>query len=80
MTTSESKGRFFLQKESIRIDSHNKSKRIDSNRESECSTAVRPNEAIVDSRLRPRPGAAPGGSTQVFAPRSKCVLLPLVES
>jgi len=28
MTTSESKGRFFLQNESIRIDSHNKSNRI----------------------------------------------------
>jgi len=37
MTTSESKGRFFLQKESIRIDSHNESNRIDSNRELECS-------------------------------------------
>jgi len=38
MTTSESKGRFFLQKESIRIDSHNESNRIYSNRELECST------------------------------------------
>ena len=39
MTTSESKDRFFLQKnESIRIDSHNESNRIDSNRELECST------------------------------------------
>ena len=38
MTTSESKGRFFLQNESIRIDSHNESNRIDSNRELECST------------------------------------------
>ena len=28
MTTSESKGRFFLQNESIRIDSHNESIRI----------------------------------------------------
>jgi len=28
MTTSESKGRFFLQNESIRIDSHNESNRI----------------------------------------------------
>jgi len=37
MTTSESKGRFFLQNESIRIDSHNESNRIDSNRELECS-------------------------------------------
>jgi len=37
MTTSESKGRFFLQNESIRIDSHNESNRIDSNREVECS-------------------------------------------
>jgi len=40
MTTSESKGRFFLQNESIRIDSHNESNRIDSNREVECSIAV----------------------------------------
>jgi len=38
MTTSESKGRFFLLNESIRIDSHNESNRIDSNRELECST------------------------------------------
>ena len=37
MTTSESKGRFFLQKESILIDSHNESNRIESNRELECS-------------------------------------------
>jgi len=37
MTTSKSKGRFFLQNESIRIDSHNESNRIDSNRELECS-------------------------------------------
>ena len=36
MTTSESKGRFFLQNESIRIDSQ--TNRIDSNRELECST------------------------------------------
>jgi len=33
MTTSESKGRFFTK----RIDSHNESNRIDSNRELECS-------------------------------------------
>ena len=33
MTTSESKGRFFLQNESIRITN-----RIDSNRELECSS------------------------------------------
>ena len=38
MTTCESKGRFFLLNESIRIDSHNESNRIDSNRELECST------------------------------------------
>ena len=38
MTTSESKGRFFLLNESIRIDSHNESNRIDSNRELECSS------------------------------------------
>ena len=37
MTTSESKGRFFLLNESIRIDSHNESNRIDSNRKLECS-------------------------------------------
>jgi len=37
MTISESKGRFFLQNESIRIDSHNESNRIDSNPELECS-------------------------------------------
>ena len=36
MATSESKGRFFLQNESIRIYSHNESNRIDSNRELEC--------------------------------------------
>ena len=34
MTTSESKGRFFTK----RIDSHNESNRIDSNRELECSS------------------------------------------
>ena len=39
MTTSESKGRFFLQNESILIDSHNESNRIDSNRELECSSS-----------------------------------------
>jgi len=39
MTTSESKGRFFLLNESIRIDSLNESNLIDSNRELECSTA-----------------------------------------
>jgi len=43
MTTSESKGRFFLQNESIRIDSHNESNRIDSNRELECSSTERAN-------------------------------------
>jgi len=37
MATSESKGRFFLQNESIRMDSRNESNRIDSNRELECS-------------------------------------------
>jgi len=31
------KADFFLQNESIRIDSHNESNRIDSNRELECS-------------------------------------------
>ena len=41
MTTSESKRRFFLQNESIRIDSHNESNRIDSNRELECSSTYR---------------------------------------
>ena len=35
MTNSESKGQFFTK----RIDSHNESNRIDSNRELECSTA-----------------------------------------
>ena len=30
MTTSESKGQFFLQNESIRIDSHNESNRFES--------------------------------------------------
>jgi len=39
MTTSESNGRFFLQNESIRIDSHNESNRIYSNRELECSSS-----------------------------------------
>ena len=37
MTTSESKGRFFLLNESIRIYSHNESNLIDSNCEVECS-------------------------------------------
>ena len=37
MTTSKSKGRFFLQNESIRIDSHNELNRMDSNRELESS-------------------------------------------
>jgi len=40
MTTSESKGRFFLQNESIRIDSHNESNKIDTNSELECSTGL----------------------------------------
>ena len=40
MTISESKGRFFLQNESIRIDSHDESNRIDSNRELECSNVL----------------------------------------
>ena len=40
MTTSESKGRFFLLNESIRIDSHNESNKIDSNRELECSSST----------------------------------------
>jgi len=39
MTTSESKDRFFLQNEYIRIDSHNESNRFDLNRELECSSA-----------------------------------------
>ena len=34
MTTSESKGRFFLQNESIRIDSHNESNRVESRKSS----------------------------------------------
>ena len=38
MTTSESKGRFFLQNESIRKYSRNESNLIDSNRELECSS------------------------------------------
>jgi len=38
MTINESKGRFFLQNESFRIDSHNESNQIDSIRELECST------------------------------------------
>jgi len=46
MTTSKSKGRFFLQNESIRIDSHNESNRIDSNRELECSV-LRTREVAV---------------------------------
>ena len=54
MTTSESKGRFFLQNELIRIDSHNESDRIDSNRELECATAMaaaaRPQLSIYISR------------------------------
>jgi len=46
MTTSDSKGRFFLQNESIRIDSHNETNRIDSNRELECSTTYTDNVAL----------------------------------
>ena len=45
MTTSESKGRFFLQNESIRITN-----RIDSNRELECS-----NRQLSDSECHIRP-------------------------
>ena len=54
MTTSESKGRFFLQNESILIDSHNESNRKDSNRELECSTggAVIMVRALLDLRLK----------------------------
>jgi len=48
MTTSESKGRFILQNESIRIDSHNESNRIDSNRELECSTSSLPGGPAID--------------------------------
>ena len=48
MATSESKGRFFLQNESIRIDSHNESNRIDSNRELECSS----NKFIIQALRR----------------------------
>jgi len=54
MTTSESKGRFFLQNESIRIDSHNESNRIYSNRELECSTWDQnqdPGDGTVDKRI-----------------------------
>jgi len=39
MTTSESKGRFFLQNESIRIDLHKESNQIDLNRKLECSSS-----------------------------------------
>jgi len=44
MTTSESKGRYFLQNESIRITN-----RIDSNRELECSTCDRTRPTAVHS-------------------------------
>jgi len=48
MTISESKGRFFLQNESIRIDSHDESNRIDSNRELECSNVLQSiNQSII---------------------------------
>jgi len=49
MTTSESKGRFFLQNESIRIDSHN-----ESNRELECSTVCTTASASHTWTLSPR--------------------------
>ena len=44
MSTSESKGRFFLHNEPIRIDSH---ERIESNRELECSDRRRLNSSLV---------------------------------
>jgi len=50
MTTSESKGRFFLQNESIRIDSHNESNRIDSNHELECSSAEAPTAQCMNCK------------------------------
>jgi len=54
MTTSESKGRFFLLNESIRIDSQNELNRIDSNRELECSTrhVVTPHGPTYTIQLR----------------------------
>ena len=44
MSTSESKGRFLLHNEPIRIDSH---ERIESNRELECSDRRRLNSSLV---------------------------------
>ena len=41
----------FLQKESIRIDSHNESNRIDSNRELECSSGCRTSAHLICARL-----------------------------
>ena len=66
MTTSESKGRFFLQNESIRIDSHNESNRIDSNRELECS--------ISYCDLGKRISAAYGAKVNQFLLLCRCLI------
>ena len=52
MTTSESKGRFFYKNESIRINSHNESNRIDSNRELECSNGGQASGGQIRSHIR----------------------------
>ena len=52
MTTSESKGRFFYKNESIRINSHNESNRIDSNLELECSNGGQASGGQIRSHIR----------------------------
>jgi len=61
MTTSESKGRFFLQNESIRIDSHNESIRI-----------ANWNALVSSSRAAARRAAANAGSVMLSAGVGSC--------
>ena len=58
MTTIESKGPIFLLNESIRIDSHNGSNRIDSNRELECSN-LQPQSLLLRPMLGETDGRTP---------------------
>jgi len=74
MTTSESKGRFFLQNESIRIDSHNESNRIDSKRELECSY-FQPEGADTEKAREEKLLVIPAGLVRRFALEERKVLV-----
>jgi len=84
MTTNESKGRFFLLNESIRIDSHNESNRIDSNRELEFSivqaldTASRSVLLLGPVPPSPKKNIRRGRLTSLLFPRApRTVVTPL---